>query len=164
MERILFNNDISDIDECEIETMEEIEYEALNTGLEEYGLLKYPEPYLIIGSHMGWRNLTGYKLTDSIEDGEDIVSSLHGRYEYTAEISREDDKPYLNATVWTHDAPTGESYVIIPMSWVEKALKSDIGDKIKKISLSDSDVFDAIGESLGLEDDDELEDTIKGED
>lgn len=139
------------------------EHEALNDGLVEYGLLKKAEPYLIIGSHMGWRNLSGYTLTENVEIGEDILDSLHGSYDYTAEISREDDKPYLNATVWTHDAPTGESYVIIPMSWVEKALKSDIGDKIKKIALSDYDVFDALGESLGLEDDDEVEEVIKEE-
>lgn len=110
---------------------------------------------------MGWRNLSGYTLTENVEIGEDILSSITGRHDYTAEISREDDKPYLEATVYTHDAPTGESYVIIQMSWIKKALKSDIGDKIKKIALSDYDVFDAIWNSLGIEDDDELEDTIK---
>lgn len=155
MKHILFNNDISGIDPCDIELMEECENESLNTGLEEYGLLKYPESYLIIGSHMGWRNLSGYTLTDEISDGEELLASLHGRYEYTAVIEREDNKPYLRAIVWTHDAPMGESYTIIPLSWIEKALKSDIGDKIQKIAHADDEVRDAIREVLGLEDDEE---------
>lgn len=109
------------------------EHEALNDGLVEYGLLKYPEPYLIMGSHMGWRNLSGYTLTENVEIGEDILSSITGRHDYTAEISREDDKPYLEATVYTHDAPTGESYVIIPMSWIKKPLNRILETRLRKL-------------------------------
>lgn len=127
---------------------EEDEYELLNADLYEEGLLQHPEPYLILGRDMGWRHLSGFKLTDDISNGKDIVDNLHENYEYTAEISREDDKPYLEATVWTHDAPTGESYTIIPMSWMEKALKTDIEENIKMAAFANNDVQDAIREAV----------------
>lgn len=127
---------------------EEEEYELLNSDLHEEGLLQHPEPYLIFGGNMGWRHLSGYKLTDDISKGEDLVSNLHGDYDYTVEVSKEDDKPYLEATVWTHDAPMGESYTIIPMSWMEKALKTDIEENIKMAAFANNDVRDAIREGV----------------
>lgn len=112
------------------------------------GLLKKDEPYLILGSGMGWRSLSGYKITDNIFSAKDIIDNLHGDYDFRARVYREDDKPYLNATVYSHDAPMGESYTIIPMQWMEKALESDVGKNIKAIMLQDVEVRDAVRDAV----------------
>jgi len=117
------------------------------TMSEQYGLLKDSEDYLFLGSNMGWQSLSGYKLAN-VSEPDDIIDALHGNYDFTAKIYHETDKPYLEASVSSHDAPMGEGYTIVPMQWMEKALKSDIGEKIQHVMLLDEDVCDAVREAV----------------
>lgn len=137
---------MEDTDWCN-ETEREI-YEHLDEELRKEGLLKKPEPCLIFVENMGWRNLYGHKLTHDISEGKELVDNLHGDYEYTAEIYHEDNKPYLNAIVSSHDSPTGEFYTIIPMSWMKEALHSDIKKRIENAMLIDDDVRDEVRETV----------------
>ena len=101
-------------------------YEDFNEGiLPMMGLLQEKdEPYLVLGSNMGWQHLSGFKIAD-VNSGEDIIDMLHGDYDYSAEIYHEEGKHYLTASVGSHDAPTGEGYTIIPASWLKQALEED---------------------------------------
>ena len=103
---------------------DEIEFhrEMANELLKEDGFTGNKERYIIFGYGMGWRNLDGYggAIINSLEDMEESITKA---YDYTIEVYRLVGKPYLSATVYHHDAPTGESYILLPVSRLNEALK-----------------------------------------
>ena len=101
-------------------------YEDLNEGiLPMMGLLQEKnEPYLVLGSNMGWQHLSGYKIGE-VNSGEDIIDMLHGDYDFSATLYHEEGKHYLTAKVGSHDAPMGEGYTIIPATWLKQVLEED---------------------------------------
>lgn len=82
-----------------------------------------PDTYIILGSNMGWRQKSGYKIA-YLENERDMENAVTGDYDYMIEITRPDYRtPYLEASVWTHDNPVGESYIFIPRKNLNKALQ-----------------------------------------
>ena len=94
-----------------------------NTCLDEDGFLGDRRKYIIFGSNMGWRHRNGFRLAE-VSFVEDLEKAVTGNYDYTIRITRDNAKcPYLRATVSSHDAPMGESYVMIPVDVLHKALE-----------------------------------------
>lgn len=120
---VIFNDMYEDFDLPDMYMTNEREHFKRRL-MDDYGLLKGIESYLIIGSGMGWRQLNGHNLVD-IESVEDIIDALHGNYDYHEVISKDKDKAYFEAMVYTHDAPTGESYKIIPASYLKAVFEKD---------------------------------------
>lgn len=77
--------------------------------------------YLFLGSNMGWRQVSGHAI-GAVSSGEDIINTLHGNYDYTAKVYWTGGTHFFEATVWHHDAPTGEHYYIVPQCWIEEAM------------------------------------------
>ena len=118
------------------------ERESLTETLKgSYNLLKEPENYLLMGSDMGWRQLSGYKLTE-IKDADDLIDSLHGDYDYTLDLTKNKNLPYLEAVVYSHDAPTGEYYKIVPASYLKDVFDKapEMKETILKTMKEDDDV------------------------
>ena len=124
------------------QTYQDGERENLTETLKSsYNLLKEPENYLLMGSDMGWRQLSGYKLTE-IKDADDLIDSLHGDYDYTLDLTKNKNLPYLEAVVYSHDAPTGESYKIVPASYLKDVFDKapEMKETILKTMKEDDDV------------------------
>lgn len=80
------------------------------------------DTYIILGSNMGWRHLSGYTVK-YIKNDIGMENAVTGIYDYTIEISRPSaETPYLEACVSTHDS-MGEGYILIPLSRLKDALK-----------------------------------------
>lgn len=97
------------------------EIERLAYELSGLGLLKEEEDYIALGSKMGWRSRSGHRVF-SVKEAGDIIDALHGNYDFEAKVFWTGGSHYLEASVYTHDAPTGEHYYIIPKSWIEQAV------------------------------------------
>lgn len=123
--------------------------DRLQEDMEYNGLLKESEPYLVFGSNMGWRQLSGTKCEDC-EDAEDVLNLLHGDYDCTITLVRDDEQPYLTATVSSHDAPMGESYTLIPAQWLERAYAEvpELKEGILNYMRQDSDFRDIAMEHI----------------
>ena len=124
----------------------ESRHEYFASLLDESGLLKKEEPYLMLKgvkpSHIG------YKLP-SIEDTEDIVSALEGDVDCTTKITRTENEPYFEAIVSSHDAPTGEYIRIIPQSWFRQAFEDkELASEIQATMDYDDDIRDAVYEVM----------------
>lgn len=121
-------------------------HECFASLLDESGLLKKEEPYLMLKgvnpSHIG------YKMP-SIEDTEDIVSALEGDVACTTKITRTGNEPYFEAIVSSHDAPTGEYIRIIPQSWFRQAFEDkELASEIQATMDYDDDIRDAVYEVM----------------
>ena len=124
----------------------EARHEYFASLLDESGLLKKEEPYLMLKgvnpSHIG------HKLP-SIEDTEDIVSALEGDVDCTTKITRTGNEPYFKAIVSSHDAPTGEYIRIIPQSWFRQAFEDkELASEIQATMDYDDDIRDAVYEVM----------------
>ena len=124
----------------------EARHEYFASLLDESGLLKKEEPYLMLKgvnpSHIG------HKLP-SIEDTEDIVSALEGDVDCTTKITRTGNEPYFEAIVSSHDAPTGEYIRIIPQSWFRQAFEDkELASEIQATMDYDDDIRDAVYEVM----------------
>lgn len=103
----------------------ESEKDWANTCLDQDGFLGDRRKYIIFGSNMGWRHRSGYRITE-VSNVDDLGKAVTGNYDYIIRISRDHAKcPYLRAVVSTHDAPLGESYVMIPADVLDEALKDE---------------------------------------
>ena len=114
--------------------------------LDESGLLKKEEPYLMLKgvepSHIG------HKLP-SIKDTEDIVNALEGNEDCTTKITRTGNEPYFEAKVSSHDAPMGEYIRIIPQSWFRQAFEDkELASEIQSTMDYDDDIRDAVYEAM----------------
>lgn len=121
-------------------------HECFASLLDESGLLKKEEPYLMLKgvnpSHIG------YKMP-SIEDTEDIVSALEGNVDCTTKITRTGNEPYFEAIVSSHDAPTGEYIRIIPQSWFRQAFEDKkLASEIQVTMDYEDDIRDAVYEVM----------------
>lgn len=121
-------------------------HECFASLLDESGLLKKEEPYLMLKgvnpSHIG------YKMP-SIEDTEDIVSALEGDVACTTKITRTGNEPYFEAIVSSHDAPTGEYIRIIPQSWFRQAFEDkELASEIQVTMDYEDDIRDAVYEVM----------------
>ena len=121
-------------------------HECFASLLDESGLLKKEEPYLMLKgvnpSHIG------YKMP-SIEDTEDIVSALEGDVDCTTKITRTGNEPYFEAIVSSHDAPTGEYIRIIPQSWFRQAFEDkELASEIQVTMDYEDDIRDAVYEVM----------------
>lgn len=121
-------------------------HEYFASLLDESGLLKKEEPYLMLKgvkpSHIG------YKMP-SIEDTEDIVSALEGDVDCTTKITRTGNEPYFEAIVSSHDAPTGEYIRIIPQSWFRQAFEDkELASEIQVTMDYEDDIRDAVYEVM----------------
>ena len=121
-------------------------HECFASLLDESGLLKKEEPYLMLKgvnpSHIG------YKMP-SIEDTEDIVSALEGNVDCTTKITRTGNEPYFEAIVSSHDAPTGEYIRIIPQSWFRQAFEDKkLASEIQVTMDYEDDIRDAVYEVI----------------
>lgn len=121
-------------------------HEYFASLLDESGLLKKEEPYLMLKgvepSHIG------HKLP-SIKDTEDIVNALEGNEDCTTKITRTGNEPYFEATVYSHDAPMGEYIRIIPQSWFRQAFEDkELASEIQATMDYDDDIRDAVYEAM----------------
>lgn len=121
-------------------------HEYFASLLDESGLLKKEEPYLMLKgvnpSHIG------HKLP-SIKDTEDIVNALEGDVDCTTKITRTGNEPYFEATVSSHDAPMGEYIRIIPQSWFRQAFEDkELASEIKVTMDYEDDIRDAVYEAM----------------
>lgn len=97
-----------------------------NDMLKEDGFIGGTKEYIILGYNMGWRHRNGAKVT-TISSIDEMVEAVTGNYDYTIKLKREtSESPFITATVFSHDAPTGASYYLIPVMNLQKALKNDI--------------------------------------
>lgn len=113
--------------------------------LDEAGLLKKEEPYLML---KGIAPHIGHKLP-SIKDTEDIVNALEGNEDCTTKITRTGNNPYFEATVSSHDAPMGEYIRIIPQSWFRQAFEDkELATEIQATMDYDDDIRDAVYEVM----------------
>lgn len=122
--------------------LEDAERESLTETLAlNYNLLKEPETYLLMGNDMGWRQLSGYKLVE-INEGADIIDSLHGDYDYTATITKNKNLPYFEATVSSPNSSLREFYKIIPASYLKDVFEEEprIKETIQHMMQEDEDV------------------------
>ena len=56
----------------------------------------------------------------------DLENAVTGDYDYIIRITRDNAKcPYLKATVSSHDAPLGVSYVMVPVDVLHEAMEDD---------------------------------------
>ena len=121
-------------------------HECFASLLDESGLLKKEEPYLMLKgvnpSHIGHK-------MPSIEDTEDIVSALEGDVDCTTKITRTGNEPYFEAIVSSHDAPTGEYIRIIPQSWFRQAFEDkELASEIQVTMDYEDDIRDAVYEVM----------------
>lgn len=97
--------------------------------------------FIIMGSEMGWRNLSGYKATQA-EDFNDILEAVTGDYDFTANFNYNTWENILSARISTHDSPTGEFYTIIPadnITYLDR-YNPQLFNDVLKLSLYDDDV------------------------
>ena len=98
---------------------------SANDMLKVDGFIGNHEGYIILGANMGWRHLKGVKelVIDSIEELEQAVT---GDYKHTIRVERDtEETPWITCHVYSHDAPTGETYYCIPFKWLDEALKDE---------------------------------------
>lgn len=120
-------------------------HEYFASLLDESGLLKKEEPYLML---KGIAPHIGHKLP-SIKDTEDIVNALEGNEDCTTKITRTGNNPYFEAEVSSHDAPMGEYIRIIPQSWFRQAFEDkELASEIQATMDYDDDIRDAVYEAM----------------
>ena len=113
----------------------ENEKENAEMMLEDDGFLTNGrEVYVFVGYNMGWRHRSGARI-ETVESLDDLINAVTGDWDYTISICGGDNGKYLSATVFTHDAPTGESYYMIPAKNIKEVMKenSKIAKTIKDI-------------------------------
>lgn len=74
----------------------------------------YSGYWMVNGKNMGWRNRTGQKLVEA-EDGKKLISEILPEVQFTLR-----GKKYYNRielVVSHHDSPTGETYIVKPISY-----------------------------------------------
>lgn len=104
--------------------------EMADEDLKEDGFLGDDEKYIIIGTGVGWLQKNVYFMA-TVNSEADLERAITGNYDYTIHITREDkDTPWLHASVYHHDAPTGESFTCIPVKWLNKALEDEDVQKL----------------------------------
>lgn len=93
--------------------------------------LNVNEPHLILGSDIGWRHLKSLDvLTPETDIATTILQSERGG-DMHLQITQTEGEPCFRATAYTHDAPTGENYVVIPQTWAKEAFNSkDFHDEL----------------------------------
>lgn len=99
------------------------ERECATYLLSEMGFLKEGEIWIIL-SYNGIKQTYDFQNIADIKDVLDMEKAVTGDYDYNITIKREDEKPYLDVIVYSHDAPTGELYAFIPVSKLEEAKKN----------------------------------------
>lgn len=120
-------------------------FREFSYACKEIGLFKKEEPYLIFGDCSERYLFSGYELTEPISNVDNlIIRHLFNNYPDQAQIYRADSQPYLNVYMPIHD----ECYTMVPMSWMEKALQSDVKDNIQEIMLRDDEVRDAVRKAV----------------
>lgn len=137
-------------DEAYLNNELEERHEQFAIDLSEAGLLKKEsEPYLImVNGAVNSHNIPPYDLP-SITNTKDIVCALEGNDDCTTRIEYTRGKPYLKATVFSHDAPMGQSISIIPQSWFQKAFEDkELAKDIQSIMDYDDDVANAVYEAM----------------
>lgn len=125
-------------------------HEQFAIDLSEAGLLKKEsEPYLMMfNGGVNSHNIPPYNLP-GITNTKDIVYALEGNDDCTTHIEYTRGKPYLEATVYSHDAPMGQSVSIIPQSWFQKAFENkELARDIQSIMDYDDDVANAVYEAM----------------
>lgn len=102
---------------------EEDIHENIAIDYEDALRLRNNEPHLVLGTNMGWRNLDGRAI---FHPEDDIATSIIESYQtdLILNIRHTEGDPYLRATAYTHDSPTGEGLVIIPETWAKEAFES----------------------------------------
>lgn len=71
------------------------------------------------GKSMGWQKRSGYKDFDA-ETGQEFLDNIMPNTDWNATIIIDNVEKSIKMTVYHHDAPTGESYVITPSIGTEE--------------------------------------------
>ena len=110
------------------------------------------EDCLVMGTDIGWRNLDGFMVLEPDSEGTIAESILQSqRTDMHLRITHEEGAPYLSATAYTHDSPTGESYTIVPASWARKAFESKVlHDDLNNLLMASDDVRDFLYENSAV--------------
>lgn len=120
-----------------------------NQSMSDIGLTtsNLAENFLIYGSNMGWKKLSGYELA-KIEDPIDIVEVLERNTDCNVNLYYNPDAKCLSASVTSHDEPLGAYFEIIPLQWAEEYAMKDYKNLSQIITTmhDDCDVLDAIWE------------------
>ena len=122
-------SDILYKDEFYVQDQLENARDNANYRLEEDGFIGNNEPYIILGIGMGWRSRTGYKMK-KLNSLEDMENAITGNYDYTISLERNANECWLTASVSSHDAPTGETYYLIPLKNAKEAMKNEVIRKL----------------------------------
>lgn len=146
LEEQIWNND-SYLYDCQTDGLE-WRQESLGYDLENMGLLKKEEPYLVFGNDLDWRHSSGVKC-DDVADAEDVINLIRPDFDHTMELTKTEGEPFLRGVMYSHDVPMGSTFTIIPASWMEKALEiPELGECIQRtMDLNDdirNTVYDAV--------------------
>ena len=118
----------------------DLAHEDIQAGYESVLNIDPKEPHLCLGSNMGWQNLEGMAI---FEPDRDIATSLiqAENTDTLLQMTYTEGDPCLRATAYTHDSPTGESFVIIPQSMARQAFESkELHEKLSALLAKDDDV------------------------
>jgi len=127
--------------------------EDFEKDMKSYGLLEHAgDEYLFFSSDHGSAITSyNYKLA-KINNAADIINSAAEEGK-GIRIKRTGDNPYfeveasdkssLQYHVYAAKDQTAENYTIVPMQWIEKAMKSDIGKDIETLIRKDAKIAEA---------------------
>lgn len=118
-------------------------FENMDRRCKELGLFKKPESYLIFDVDMR------FKFANNISKGVDLLNAFSYDYEMVFEtfrIRHMNDNPYFTVTNAPFHSSRINHGIIVPMSWMEKALQSDIGERVKTIMQQNDKVLGFISE------------------
>lgn len=105
----------------------DVAVENFNSDLEYFGI-PLDGGFVEFASGIGWRNRSGTKLFDLDfdfkTDAENLLYNMRScDSDRTTIVKYRVGEPFLTATEYSHDAPTGTSMTIIPEAWLDDALK-----------------------------------------
>ena len=130
----------------------QIVWEDIMVNLSEILSQKNPDGHwAVTGKNMGWRNREGYKDVDT-NDGSEFVEAIFPDTSDFSFVISEYGTDGIYIKLFHHDAPTGESYYVVPRKTDED---SDLEEEAcKRVSLDIIEQFQKDAQSLGKDSND----------
>lgn len=117
--------------------------ESCNAFLKEQGIEQ--DAYLILGSGMTWRRLSGVKLVEETDSIRDVLDALSINSDYNLCLTFRDGDNMIEGHRYSHDEPTGVSFNIVPMGWIQEYIKdADNKKHVIQAMYIDDDIQDAV--------------------
>lgn len=126
-------------------------YESAEEELKDQGLFQGEDRFLLINDDPPIHS-SGYYLKE-IDDFDDLLETASYLWcddnrESYFKITQDGNKPYFHLVAGSSYFCNEAEYTVVPMQWMEEALKSDIKDDIEDAMYADDDIRDGIRESI----------------